>query len=221
MEGKHAPSERTADLSRRHTVRVSPEGLVTVTGGKLTTYRKMAEDTVDAALGVLGRTAGPCVTKSLRLRGATGRPSRARPPTARAARRGTTAPDGTGSDPGDDATAVAAHLAGRYGNETPAVLALADGRPELLEPLVPGLHYLAAEAVYAVEEEMASSVDDVLDRRTRASLRDARGAAEAATGWPTSSAPSSGGTRRAPGRRGRVVRRGHPPRSGPGRTRPP
>ena len=78
VEGKHAPSERTADLSRRHTVRVSPEGMVTVTGGKLTTYRKMAEDTVDAALGVLGRKAGPCVTKSLRLRGATGRPVRAR-----------------------------------------------------------------------------------------------------------------------------------------------
>jgi glycerol-3-phosphate dehydrogenase len=76
---------------------------------------------------------------------------------------------------------VAAHLAGRYGTETPAVLAMADGRPELLDPLVPGLHYLAAEAVYAVEEEMARSVADVLDRRTRASLRDARGAAEAAT----------------------------------------
>ena len=48
VEGKHAPSERTADLSRRHTVRTSAEGMVTVTGGKLTTYRKMAEDTVDA-----------------------------------------------------------------------------------------------------------------------------------------------------------------------------
>ena len=60
------------------------------------------------------------------------------------------------------------------------MLALAAGRPELLDPLVPGLRYLAAEAVYAVEEEMARSVADVLDRRTRASLRDARGAAEAA-----------------------------------------
>jgi glycerol-3-phosphate dehydrogenase len=178
VEGKHAPSERTADLSRRHTVRVSPEGMVTVTGGKLTTYRKMAEDTVDAALGVLGRKAGPCVTKSLRLRGATGRPVRARSPEG-------TAPAGAGTgdapDPGDDATAVATHLAGRYGSETPAVLATADGRPELLDPLVPGLRYLAAEAVYAVEEEMARSVADILDRRTRASLRDARGAAEAAT----------------------------------------
>ena len=60
------------------------------------------------------------------------------------------------------------------------MLALADGRPELLEPLVPGLHYLEVEAVYAVRDEMAGSVADVLDRRTRASLRDARGAAAAA-----------------------------------------
>jgi glycerol-3-phosphate dehydrogenase len=60
------------------------------------------------------------------------------------------------------------------------VLALADGHAELLDPLVPGLHYLQAEAVYAAREEMAGSVADVLDRRTRASLRDARGAADAA-----------------------------------------
>ena len=48
-------SERTADLSRRHTVRTSPAGVVTVTGGKLTTYRKMAEDTVDAVVGRCAR----------------------------------------------------------------------------------------------------------------------------------------------------------------------
>ncbi len=57
------------------------------------------------------------------------------------------------------------------------MLSVADGRPELLEPLVPGLRYLAAEAVYAVKEEMARSLPDVLDRRTRASLRDARATA--------------------------------------------
>ena len=68
----HEVSARTADLSRRHTVRVSPEGMVTVTGGKLTTYRKMAEDTVDAVVA-LGRRPAPCVTKDLRLRGARAR----------------------------------------------------------------------------------------------------------------------------------------------------
>jgi glycerol-3-phosphate dehydrogenase len=172
VEGKHAPSERTADLSRRHTVRTSPDGMVTVTGGKLTTYRKMAEDTVDAVVTALGRRSLPCVTKQLKLHGAgSGRHAPARP-------------GGVGSSdrsPGTtDAGTVAAHLAGRYGTETPEVLAVADDRPQLLEPLVPGLRYLEAEAVYAVREEMAVTVADVLDRRTRASLRDMRGAAEAA-----------------------------------------
>ncbi len=172
VEGRSAPSERTADLSRRHTVRTSPGGVVTVTGGKLTTYRKMAEDTVDAAVKVLGRRSLRCVTKDLRLRGAT-------PGGHTPARPGGVAPD-QGAPPDDEAAAVAAHLARRYGTETPAVLSVADDDPELLEPLVPGLHYLEAEALYAVREEMALSVADVLDRRTRASLRDARGSADAA-----------------------------------------
>ena len=70
VSGKHAPSERTADLSRRHTVSTSASGVVTVTGGKLTTYRRMAEDTVDVVAAALGRRSLRCVTKSLRLRGA-------------------------------------------------------------------------------------------------------------------------------------------------------
>jgi glycerol-3-phosphate dehydrogenase len=161
--GRRAPSERTADLSRRHTVDVSTSGVVTVTGGKLTTYRKMAEDTVDLVERQLGRHTR-CVTRTLPLRGAT--PVEG-------------SPGSDGQPAGDPATTAAGHLARRYGTETPAVLALADGRPELLEPLVPGLHYLAAEAVFAVESEMARSLEDVLDRRTRASLRDARAAAAA------------------------------------------
>jgi glycerol-3-phosphate dehydrogenase len=173
VDGKHAPSERTADLSRRHTVSNSTPGLVSITGGKLTTYRKMAQDTVDAALKDLGRRAVPCITKALRLRGA-GQAGHA------PARSAAAADDHRGPPP-DQAAAVAAHLAGRYGTETPAVLSMADGRPDLLEPLVPGLHYLGAEAVYAVREEMAGTLADVLDRRTRASLRDARGTAAAAT----------------------------------------
>ena len=70
VEGRHAPSERTADLSRRHRVRTSASGVVTVTGGKLTTYRKMAEDTVDVVVAALGHRSRRCVTKDLRLRGA-------------------------------------------------------------------------------------------------------------------------------------------------------
>ena len=71
-KGGHV-SERTADLSRRHTVTTSSHGVVTVTGGKLTTYRKMAQDTVDAVVGRLGESPRRrrCVTKSLPLLGAT------------------------------------------------------------------------------------------------------------------------------------------------------
>ncbi|MBV8463510.1 MAG: glycerol-3-phosphate dehydrogenase/oxidase, partial [Acidimicrobiales bacterium] len=162
--GHRAPSERTADLSRRHTVRAAPSGVVTVTGGKLTTYRKMAEDTVDVVVRELGRR-DRCRTRSLALRGAA--------PVDAAA--GGQPPTGS-----DESATVADHLAGRYGAETPAVLARAEGAPELLQPLVPGLRYLGVEAVYAVEEEMATSLEDVLDRRTRASLRDARATATAA-----------------------------------------
>ena len=169
VEGRHAPSERTADLSRRHTVRTSPNGVVTVTGGKLTTYRKMAEDTVDTAVAGLGRPVPRCATRSLRLRGAGDAP----PTPARA--------DGAGgAGAHDPAAKVAVHLAGRFGDETPDVLALAGDRPDLLEPLVPGLDYLRVEAVYAVRHEMAGGLADVLDRRTRAVLRDARATAGAA-----------------------------------------
>jgi glycerol-3-phosphate dehydrogenase len=170
-------AERTADLSRRHTVRTSPRGMVTVTGGKLTTYRKMAEDAMAAVTPRLpaGRAARRCVTKRLRLRGAPGPGSPAGGPT-----------EGRSDGPGPSVAAartggaVLAHLRARYGTEVGTVLALAEGRPELLEPLVEGLPYLGVEVVHAVRSEMAVSLDDVLSRRTRARLLDARRSAEAA-----------------------------------------
>ena len=140
--------QKTADLSRRHKVAASKTGLVTVTGGKLTTYRKMAEDTTDAVLKTIGRRAA-CRTKNLRLMGA------------------------AGSAPDDE------HLARRYSSEAAAILTLADSDPDLGAPLVSGLPYRRAEAVYAVRNEMATTLDDVLTRRTRARLlnRDATAAA--------------------------------------------
>ena len=77
---------------------------------------------------------------------------------------------------------VLAALVGRFGGETPALLELAAGRPELLQPLVPGLPHLRAEALWAVRQEMAMTVDDVLARRTRSLLRRALAAAQAAPG---------------------------------------
>ena len=173
-EQKGASSERTADLSRRHTVRTSPGGLVTVTGGKLTTYRKMAEDTVDAAVASLGLQGLRCRTRNLRLHGA--------PSGARVAPRAGGVGANVRPDPSDPAASRATHLAGRYGTEADAVLAMAEGRAELLEPLVDGLPYLAIEALWSVRREMARSVSDVLDRRTQSSFRDARAAADAAAG---------------------------------------
>ena len=151
-KGGHV-SERTADLSRRHTVRTSAHGVVTVTGGKLTTYRKMAQDTVDAVVRQLGESpkSRRCVTKSLRLLGAT---SATKDPVTMAHPQ--------------------SHLVSRYGTDSSAVLALADGRPELLEPVIAGLPYTGAEMVYAAREEMAQTLTDVLARRTRAKIQRAQ-----------------------------------------------
>ncbi len=158
-----APSARTADLSRRHKVRVSPSGLVTVTGGKLTTYRRMAEDTVDAAAGLLGSTvpgvASKSVTARLAIRGSSD-----------ASRLEELGSAGAAKDSGVD-EATWSCLIGRYGTEAPDVLALAKGDTALLAPLVEGLPHLRVEALWAVRHEMALTLDDLLARRTRAVIR--------------------------------------------------
>jgi glycerol-3-phosphate dehydrogenase len=145
-----AKSERTADLSRRHSVEVSPSGVVTVTGGKLTTYRRMANDAVNKVVERIGR-GGRSKTRTLQLRGAAGW----------------------------DAKDLDPQLAARYGADARTVAALAQGDTALARPLIEGLPYSRAEVLYAVREEMARTVDDVLSRRTRARLlaRDATAAA--------------------------------------------
>jgi glycerol-3-phosphate dehydrogenase len=156
---RDASNSRTADLSRRHRVLTSAGGMITVTGGKLTTYREMAEDAVDAAVGAMAsageslpRRARRSRTRSLALRGADGwREARKRD----------------------------AHLAGRYGAEAAVLEAMIAADHTTAEPLVPGLPYRRAEALYAARYEMAVTVDDVLSRRTRSRLlsRDASAAA--------------------------------------------
>jgi glycerol-3-phosphate dehydrogenase len=174
-------SARTADLSRRHTVRVAPHGLVTVTGGKLTTYRRMAQDTVDAAVRKLGSRAPSgarrCPTKHLALRGAAGLEPLRQP--------------GAATQFGLDDDLFSA-LVARHGDEVPEVLALASGRPDLLEPLVPGMAQLRVEALWAARHEMAMTVDDVLARRSRAVVRRTLAAATAAPGLATLLAPEWG-----------------------------
>ncbi|MGZ4766571.1 MAG: glycerol-3-phosphate dehydrogenase/oxidase, partial [Ilumatobacteraceae bacterium] len=142
---RSASSGRTADLSRRHKVNRSTSNVISVTGGKLTTYREMAEDTVDEVCEVLGSRL-KSTTKRLALAGADGY----RQPTDLAA----------------------AHLANRYGSGATEVAALCKADPRLAEPLVPGLPYTKAEAVHAARAEMSVTLDDVLSRRTRARLFD-------------------------------------------------
>ena len=154
-------AEKTKDLSRRHKVTTSPSGVVSIGGGKLTTYRKMAQDTVDVVVGRIGGSRR-CPTKRLPLRGAPGLDDAAR------ARLGV-APD------------VAAHLASRYGTEARVVAALVASDPDLGRPLVAGLPDLRAEVVHAARHEMATTIDDVLARRTRLRLQ-ARDASAAAAG---------------------------------------
>jgi len=141
---------KTADLSRQHQVAVSETGVVRVNGGKLTTYREMAEDTVDLVAKRLDapRRARRSATRRLRLVG------------------------GDRSSSSGEPGTLEHHLAHRYGTMADEIRALIAFRPDLGEPLVAGQPYRRAEAVYAVRHEMASTLDDVLARRTRAHLCD-------------------------------------------------
>ena len=160
-----AASERTADLSRRHRVEASSSGVITVTGGKLTTYRRMAADTVDAVVRRLGhrpRRSLRSRTAKLSLIGATAKPS---------------IPAGLPAP----AESVVRHLVDRYGDEATTLAAMIADDRDLARTLVPSLPYTRAEALFAVRYEMARDLFDILDRRTRARLlaRDATAAAAA------------------------------------------
>lgn len=137
--------ENTADISREHAVLTAPNGVITVVGGKLTTYRKMAQDAVDTAVTQRFPAAGPCRTTDLPLVGAV----------AGAAR---------------DRLAAPQLLIERYGAEAPQVAALAAANPELAVPVAPGMDVLAAEFAWSLTREGALDADDLLDRRTRIGL---------------------------------------------------
>ncbi|MCB1272744.1 MAG: glycerol-3-phosphate dehydrogenase/oxidase [Microthrixaceae bacterium] len=151
---------RTADLSRMHRVSRSESGLVTITGGKLTTYREMAADTVDTVVESVHSTdvgfAGWPSSRTARLQlvGAAGHD------TVLAAR----------SAFPEVPVHTAEHLAKRYGGEARALMAMIQRDPTLAETLVPGLDYVEAEVLFAARYEMANSVCDVLSRRTRARI---------------------------------------------------
>jgi glycerol-3-phosphate dehydrogenase len=141
-----ALSERTADLSRRHQVTDTEDGVIHITGGKWTTYRQMAQDTVDA-LAPYVKKLGRVQTKNLRLHGY-----------------GTWKPT----------SRLETHLYQRYGDDARKVLALIREDASLEKALIDNQPYIAAEFVFAASEEMSTSLVDLLTRRTRAHLFDAR-----------------------------------------------
>ncbi|WP_280317154.1 glycerol-3-phosphate dehydrogenase/oxidase [Nocardia wallacei] len=144
--------DSTADISREHAVLHSPGGPITVVGGKLTTYRKMAEDAVDAAVAAAGLSAAPCRTKRIPLVGAVSGAVR-------------------------DHLAAPPVLIERYGADATEILRSARANPALAEPVAPGIDVLRAEFAYAVTHEGALHPDDLLDRRTRIGLVDSDRAA--------------------------------------------
>jgi glycerol-3-phosphate dehydrogenase len=151
----------TAQLSREHAVFRPVPGLVVVAGGKYTTYRVMAEDTVDEVARALVaesvRPVPPSVTRATPLFGADGYAAEWNRRAQIAARTGL-------------AVTQVEHLLRRYGSAVEEVLELVAGRPELAERIPGGEEYLAAEAVYAASNEGALHLEDVLVRRTRIAM---------------------------------------------------
>jgi glycerol-3-phosphate dehydrogenase len=146
-------AEETAAVSREHVVHRSAPGLVSIAGGKYTTYRIMARDAVDVAARDLPFPVAPTRTASLPLLGAVGaKDAEARALLHPAAAR--LAPQ------------QVRHLVGRYGTLALRVLDLVAAEPDLAEPVPGAENYLAAEVRYAVLYEAALHVDDVLTRRT-------------------------------------------------------
>ena len=153
---KPQKSVSTARITRDHHIEVSAQGLVTVTGGKWTTYRLMASDALDRAVTTAGLTAGPSRTANTPLVGAEGYGPQLASELA--------AEFGLAAD-------VAEHLAHAYGGEAHSVAAL--GRQHgLLERLHPAHPYVEAEVVWSKEQEYAVSADDVLERRLRLGFLD-------------------------------------------------
>ena len=145
-----SPSAKTSTLSRDHTIHIDNSGLLTIVGGKWTTYRHMAEDTVDHAVTLGKLEDKPCVTRDLKIHGYY-----------------------------PDALEALGDLA-VYGEDAEAITALAAERPEWAKRLHPSLPYIEAEIVWAARQEQSRTVDDALSRRTRALLLNAAAASEIA-----------------------------------------
>lgn len=135
----------TKEISRSHKLVISTSGLITITGGKWTTYRRMAQDTVDKAIELRQLEPKACVTQHTKIHGAV---------------------NNNGSDE---------HLT-IYGSDAVKVRDLMKSEPQLSQALHSNYPIVKAEVVWAVRNEMARTVEDVLARRIRMLFLDARGA---------------------------------------------
>jgi glycerol-3-phosphate dehydrogenase len=142
-------SEKTKEISRSHKIIVSNSELITITGGKWTTYRRMAEDTVNKAIAIGKLPNVSCKTENLRIHGS------------------------------KVSLNTTPHLK-VYGSDQDHILKLIKETPELEEKLHLRLAYTKAEIIWAIRNEMARTVDDILARRVRALFLDARAAIEIA-----------------------------------------
>lgn len=133
----------TAALSRDHTILISKSGLITIAGGKWTTYRKMAEDVINKAISVGNLPDRKCITETLQLHGYL-----------------------KGVDP-------KAHFS-TYGSNIQQLRRIAREQKVLQKELHPHLPYIGAEIVWGIRHEMARTVEDLLSRRTRSLLLDAK-----------------------------------------------
>jgi glycerol-3-phosphate dehydrogenase len=144
------PEEKnTSQISRSHFLMVSESGLVTITGGKWTTYRKMAEDTIDQAQIVAGLEERKCKTENMRIHGWLKNVDR--------------------SDP--------LHV---YGSDRIKIKDIIKKDPSMGELIHKDLPYVKAEILWGVRQEMARTVEDILSRRTRSLLLDAKASIESA-----------------------------------------
>ena len=137
----------TKEISRSHKIIISKNDLITITGGKWTTYRRMAQDTVDKAISMNLLDKKSCGTKNLKIHGYKKNPD------------------------------LANHMY-VYGSDIEAIKVIMNEKPENSQKLHPKYDYTVAEVIWAVREEMALSVEDVLARRVRLLFLDARVAIE-------------------------------------------
>jgi glycerol-3-phosphate dehydrogenase len=146
---KPQDAKSTSEISRSHHLQVSESGLVTIAGGKWTTYRNMAQDTIDKASMVAGLQQVDCKTEQLRIHGWL-------------------------------KNADYSHHLHVYGSDRVALEKLMEEDESYAEQLHPDLPYLKGEVIWAVRNELAITIDDVLSRRTRALFLNANAAMEMA-----------------------------------------